>query len=265
MCHLSYAVIIIDFITWRFIDCSPRLHFIQHVSNCAHAWSFRCTCVVVDSHGHVDYVSLSKCISIHINVRVTSYCINFFSKSFVMIHYQNFFMASCVGAWRCDVWDFRVCYLLSMWRGWCFTAYPSCFGTLTLIAPPCHEAPLTRDDTLERLDRIHDPSRTCFFPFHCDMLDRHATQSSTECHDLLDIRLFPTIVILKRSLSGMHVDRRLLDRYVPALVVRDVHPDIPVFHFLTLTLPIFGKRARHIRPTVLDDVSVKDLRQLDII
>ena len=63
----------------------------------------------------------------------------------------------------------------------------------------------------------------------------------------------------------MHVDRRLLGRCVPALVVRDVHPDVLMFHFLTLIIPLFGKRARHIRPTLLDDVIVKELRQLEVI
>ena len=46
--------------------------------------------MVIDSDGHVEYVSLSKCISIQINVCVTSYCINFFSKRVVMIHYKKF-------------------------------------------------------------------------------------------------------------------------------------------------------------------------------
>ena len=169
-------------------------------------------------------------------------------------------------AWRCDVWCFRVCCPLSIWSGWCFRAYPSCFGTVTLIAHPCHEASLTRDDVLERLDRIHHSSRTCFFQFHCDMLDRHATQSSTEWHNQLDMGLFLTIVILIVSLSGMHVHRRVRGWCVPTLVIRDVHPDTPLFHFLTLILPTFGKkRARHIRPTLLDDVSVTELRQLEII
>ena len=214
-----------------------------------HTWSFRCTCAVVDSHGHVEYVSLSKCISIHINVYVMSCCINFFSKSVVMTHVQKSLMTSYVGAWRCDVWCFRVCCLLSIWSGWCFRVYPSCFGTMTLVAHPCHEASLTRDDVLERLDRIHHSSRTCFFQFHCDMLDRHATQSSTEWHNQLNMGLFLTIVILIESVSGMHVDRRVFGWCVPTLVIRDVHPDTPVFHFLTLISPTFGKKTRSSHPS----------------
>ena len=135
--------------------------------------------MVIDTHGHAQYVSLSICISFHTKVCVMSCCSNFFSTRAMMTHTEKPFMASCVRAWRCDVW--------------CFRAYSSCSGPMTLIARPCHEASLLWDDVLERLHRIHHSSRTCFFEIHCGFSHRHAPRSSTEWYDLLDMKLFLTI------------------------------------------------------------------------